>query len=133
TTWDDNETLSGNPKLNPPTVASLKSFWTEPQMDLYVPVTYTTWALVANVAREPVQRGAGGGTGGGGAVRGSQLDPHAFHALNLGLHVIAAVAVLLILRDLFRSPAAALIGALLFALHPVQVEPVAWVSGTKDV
>ncbi|MEA2709104.1 MAG: protein O-mannosyl-transferase, partial [Phycisphaerales bacterium] len=28
---------------------------------------------------------------------------------------------------------AALIGALLFALHPVQVESVAWVSGTKDV
>ena len=29
-------------------------------------------------------------------------------------------------------PAAA-VGALLFSLHPVQVEPVAWTSGTKDV
>jgi tetratricopeptide (TPR) repeat protein len=41
--------------------------------------------------------------------------------------------VLLILRQLFESELAACIGALLFALHPVQVETVAWVSGAKDL
>jgi len=37
------------------------------------------------------------------------------------------------LRRLIGNVWAALLGALFFALHPVQVEPVAWVSGMKDV
>ena len=39
----------------------------------------------------------------------------------------------LILRRLFRREWAACLGALLFALHPVQVESVAWISGLKDL
>ncbi|MEO6434479.1 MAG: tetratricopeptide repeat protein [Tepidisphaeraceae bacterium] len=122
TSWDDYDTVARNPRLAPPTPRSMVSFWTEPHMDLYVPATYTLWALVANASPQaPVP-----------PVR-STLNPRAFHGLNLMLHVAAACVVLLILHELFASAAAALAGALVFAVHPVQVEPVAWVSGMKDV
>src|SRR5581483_2130980 len=38
-----------------------------------------------------------------------------------------------LLLRLIAAPWPAALGALLFALHPVQVESVAWASGTKDV
>src|SRR5439155_14552039 len=53
---------------------------------------------------------------------------------SLLLHVISVLLVYAILRRLLRGhswPAAA--GALFYALHPLQVEAVAWASGMKDV
>ncbi len=60
-----------------------------------------------------------------------------FHAVNISIHAANALLVLLLLERLSRregatAPAArlaALIGALLFALHPVQTEAVTYVSG----
>jgi Flp pilus assembly protein TadD len=118
TSWDDYETVAHNPQLRPPTARSIASFWTEPQMDLYVPLTYTVWAIAANGALDPP-------TG--------ELDPRVFHTLNLALHLTAGCITFLLIRDLLNAPVAALIGALLFVVHPLQVESVAWVSGMKDV
>jgi tetratricopeptide (TPR) repeat protein len=53
-----------------------------------------------------------------------------FHSLNLLLHLFNAALVLLVLRRLLPDlPAAALAGALLFALHPVNTEAVTMLSG----
>ena len=53
-----------------------------------------------------------------------------FHSLNLLLHLFNAALVLLLLRRLLPDvPAAALAGALLFALHPVNTEAVTMLSG----
>jgi tetratricopeptide (TPR) repeat protein len=66
----------------------------------------------------------------------SGLGLAGFHAVNLAVHAGAALLVLALLLRLQRrfepvAPArgAALIGALLFALHPVQTEAVTYVSG----
>ncbi len=60
--------------------------------------------------------------------------PFAFHALNVALHAANSLIVLLLLRRLgMRGEAPALVGALLFAVHPVHVESVAWISGITDV
>jgi len=112
TSWDDYETVARNPLLNPPTARSLTAFWTRPHGDLYIPVTYTVWAGVA-------------------ATPGA--DAQHFHLFNVILHAAAAMLAYGVLEMLTRNRAAALIGAMLFALHPVQVESVAWVSGMKDV
>ncbi len=53
-------------------------------------------------------------------------EPFGYHALNLALHI----GVVLLLWELLRRivpPRAALIAALLFAIHPIQSEPVAYV------
>jgi len=53
-----------------------------------------------------------------------------YHLVNVLLHVAAACLFALILRQL--SIKGAWIGALLFALHPVNVESVAWISEQKN-
>ncbi|HSV14038.1 MAG TPA: tetratricopeptide repeat protein [Tepidisphaeraceae bacterium] len=116
TTLDDPDTIANNPRLRPPTLANVAHYWTATGEDapfgLYIPVTYATWSAVAAVAG---------------------INPHAFHAANVLLHTLSALLVFHLLLRLFNCGAPAVIGALLFALHPVQVEPVAWASGTKDV
>jgi tetratricopeptide (TPR) repeat protein len=61
------------------------------------------------------------------------LNPAGHHLTSLFLHIANALLLFLILRRttgaLFRS---AFVAAL-FAIHPLHVEPVAWVAGRKDV
>lgn len=93
------------------------------------------------------------------AVWGDGLTPSAYHATSLLLHAVAAVLVFLLARRLLAAagprPAARLrragvstaapfvaavsltlaaaVAALLFSLHPLRAEPVAWVTGRGDV
>src|SRR5207244_7462368 len=58
-------------------------------------------------------------------------SPSGYHLVNLLLHIGCVVLVLKILRFL-RIPGAEL-AAIIFALHSVNVETVAWISERKDV
>jgi hypothetical protein len=49
-----------------------------------------------------------------------------YHAVNLALHVAASLLVFAVVIRLI-SPRVALIGALIFAVHPIQTEPVAYI------
>lgn len=55
-----------------------------------------------------------------------------FHAVSLCLHLTAVAAVFFLARRLLRSAPAAALCAALFAVHPVQVESVAWISAVND-
>ncbi len=59
--------------------------------------------------------------------------PGAFHLLNLLLYAATVWLVYRLGRELLKSPVAAFFGALLWALHPLHVEPVSWISGLADV
>jgi tetratricopeptide (TPR) repeat protein len=120
TLWDDEETIAANPNLNPPTLSGLAAHWRAPHMDLYVPATYTLWWTVAKIAWHTDDTGG-------------YLDPRPFHVASLALHVLAALVVFALLRRLLRKDWPAAVGALIFALHPLQVETVAWISGAKDL
>ncbi len=61
------------------------------------------------------------------------LEPAAYHAANIALHVLNAVLVLAVLRRLGLGRVAAWLCAAAFALHPLQVESVAWVTERKNV
>jgi hypothetical protein len=61
------------------------------------------------------------------------LHPAGFHLTNLLLHAANAVAVYFLLLRLQESQGIAAAASLLWSLHPVQVESVAWVSERKNV
>ena len=105
--WDDNHHLTP-PRLQG--VDGLVRIWTDVGATTqYYPLLHTTfWALHSLW---------------GDAVIG-------YHLLNLALHAVCAALVLLTLRRL-EVPGAVL-AASLFALHPIQVESVAWITEIKN-
>ncbi len=138
--YDDPDVVYNNPYLQTRSLNNLLHFWRYPYERLYTPITYTLYALAAwapallttNPSAEVV------------------FDPRIFHSFNLLLHLLSVLMVWRILNLLLHCtrltgtrPAAdgnslpvewaACGGALLFAIHPIQVEPVAWVAGFKDV
>ncbi|HEX4795441.1 MAG TPA: tetratricopeptide repeat protein [Humisphaera sp.] len=120
--YDDLQNVALNPRMNPPTLHSLMRFWTGPYIWMYIPLTYTVWFVLACISQT-----------GGLDETGIRINASAFHTLNLLLHIVAAIAVYRLLRRLVKARWPAAAGAILFAIHPIQVEAVAWVTGLKDV
>ncbi len=107
--WDDDSYVTANAALR--TLDGLRRIWLEPgAVAQYYPLTFTTLWL---------------------EYRAWGLAPLGYHLSNVLLHALASV---LLWRVLLRLdvPGAAL-GAALFALHPVHVESVAWVTERKNV
>lgn len=119
--WDDDVQIYQNPGLNPPSAAHLIAFWRAPYDKLYIPLSYTFFSLLAALAHRPAPMHSSD------AVV-TALDPRVFHLASLSLHLCNVLLVYALLRRFVRSHWAAGAGAMLFGLHPVQVETVAWVS-----
>jgi cytochrome c-type biogenesis protein CcmH/NrfG len=120
TQWDDVGAIAQEPTFLPPTWHSLAVWWSRPIAFMWIPVSYTTWGILALIAKEQ-------------AAGGWALNPFPFHCFNLLLHVLSAIVVYRILMLLVKRPWPAAAGAALWALHPVQVEAVAWATGLRDV
>jgi len=131
-TWDDPHHITENPRLNPVSWESVAQFWTEPYWGLYIPLSYTFFAAEATIAQAPESSQAGNGGEEGGA-RVTALNPAVFHFGSLLLHLVCVVLVFLVLHKLTDHAGAACMAALLFGLHPVQVESIAWVSETRGL
>jgi tetratricopeptide (TPR) repeat protein len=61
------------------------------------------------------------------------LDPRVFHASNLVYHALTVLLVHAILARVGASPVAAFVGALIFAVHPVQTDAVTYAAGRRDI
>ena len=61
------------------------------------------------------------------------LRPAGHHLMNVGLHAAVAVALFLVLQSMTNAFWRCALVAALFALHPLRVESVAWVTERKDV
>lgn len=107
--WDDDVYVSHNLLLTAPD--GLRRIWFSlDSPSQYFPLTYTTFLL---------ERGIWG------------LNTFGYHLVNVLLHAANALLVWRILEDL-EIPGAWL-AAGVFALHPVQVESVAWITERKNV
>jgi tetratricopeptide (TPR) repeat protein len=107
--WDDDDYITNNELLTAPD--GLRRIWFSlDSPSQYFPLVYTTFRI------EHVLWG---------------LNPTGYHWVNLLLHVANALLVWAVLARL-KVPGAWLAGAI-FALHPVQVESVAWITERKNV
>jgi tetratricopeptide (TPR) repeat protein len=107
--WDDDAYITKNPLLV--TSDGLWRIWFSlDSPSQYFPLTYTVFRAERFLW---------------------DLDPTGYHWINLLLHVANALLVWRLLAQL-EVPGAWLAG-LIFALHPVQVESVAWITELKNV
>jgi len=120
--WDDDKHVVDNRLVDPPSGEGLRRIWREPYWGLYVPLTYSFFSVEAAIARRPVEGSAVG-----------EVNPAVFHTGSLALHIACTLLVFVLLRRLFGNDWAGTAGALLFALHPLQVESVAWISETRGL
>ncbi len=115
--YDDNFHITDNPHLAGPIWTGLARLWRAPYFGEYVPVTYTLFAAENWLA---------------GQWLNSQRTA-VFHMFSVALHLAVAISVYGLLRRFVAGGWAAAAGALLFALHPLQVESVAWVSQQRGL
>lgn len=120
--WDDHQHLTLNPHLDPISWHGIGELWSEPYFGMYVPLTYTYYAALAWTSGGPFSSWTSG-----------TFDPTVFHVGSLALHIGCTLVAFALLNRLVRDPLAAGFGAALFALHPVQVEAVAWVSEARGL
>lgn len=117
--WDDQQHTLRNPYLMPPSWNGLGELWRRPYFGVYVPMAYTYLAAETWIANH---------------VHGKE-PPYAavYHLGLLVLHVANGLLVFGLLRRFVHREWSAVLGALLFSLHPLQVESVAWVSETRGL
>ncbi len=107
--WDDDDYVTENATL--PTVDGLRRIWLEPgAVPQYYPLVHTSFWIEYRIWK---------------------LHPFGYHLVNVLLHAITAMFLWRLLRRL-SVPGAWLIAAI-FAVHPVTVESVAWVTERKNV
>lgn len=61
------------------------------------------------------------------------LNPAGYRTVNILFHAVNGALVFLILRFLFGGAPVALYAALLFVIHPIQTDSVAYISGQRDI
>ncbi len=106
--WDDDDYVYQNPLLG--SLDGLWRIWTSGETPQYYPLVFTTYWLEYRLW----------GLAAGG-----------YHIVNVLLHAVNAVLVWRVLGRLRFAGAYAV--ALIFALHPVHVESVAWITERKNV
>ncbi len=67
------------------------------------------------------------------AMGGRPEDPRAFHRTSLLLHALCSMLLALLLYQFFGGLVPAVAAGLVFGLHPLMVEPVAWIAERKTL
>src|SRR5438477_145848 len=106
--WDDEQLITGNPLLR--NFAGLAEIWSGGRTADYFPITNTVFWVEHHLFGD---------------------NAAGYHAVNILLQATDAVLVWLVLRRL-KVPGAWL-ASLIFGIHPVHAESVAWISELKNV
>jgi hypothetical protein len=118
--YDDDVNIYNNPYFHPVNLSNTLHFWKSTYEHLYIPLTYTVWAIEGKFSNALTSTSTE-----------RKLNPRVYHTTNLIIHILNVLIVFAILCLLVENNWAACAGALLFSLHPIQVETVAWASGLK--
>jgi protein O-mannosyl-transferase len=114
--WDDDPNITENPNLenlHSGTLANIFSIEKGHVIGNYNPLPIATFAAEKYFT--------------------GKLDPRTTHWGNLLLHLACVALAFLLLRRMGIGVLGAFVGALLFGIHPMRVESVAWATERKDV
>ncbi len=111
--WDDDDYVLNNTLVHEVSGATIGTMFTTPQvMGAYTPLVLLSWALDYSI---------------------SGANAQVFHTTNLLYHLLNVALVYWLIFLLFGRISVATIAALLFGLHPMHLEAVAWISARKDL
>jgi Tfp pilus assembly protein PilF len=106
--WDDADYVTANRLIQGN--STIFDIWFTHQTPQYYPITFSTFWLEHKIWG---------------------LDPRGYHAVNCVLHIANAVLLYFLMQRLVNWLAFPV--ALIFAVHPIQVETVAWITERKNV
>lgn len=112
TNWDDEVYLHSNPYIRDLSFEGIKAIFTSVYFNNYHPLTTLSYTVEYHLAG---------------------LNPFIYHFNNYLLHIFNTLFLFLLMNKLTGQSVLAFMAALLFAVHPMHVESVAWVSARKDV
>lgn len=110
--WDDHEQVVNNSTIKSLSWDNLEKMFSDYVIGMYQPLTSMSYALDYQLAG---------------------LDAGRYHNTNLLLHVINVILVWILGLELFRREDLATVIALIFAIHPLQVETVCWISTRSNL
>ena len=109
--WDDDLHLLDNPFVQSLDREHLRAIFSTTVNQVYSPLSQLSFAVDKHIFG---------------------LNPAVYHLNNLLLHLVVTGLIVFFARGLGLSGAAAAVAALIFGLHPMHVESVAWVTERKD-
>jgi protein O-mannosyl-transferase len=114
TNWDDRELLLENETVKGVSASHLRAMFSQSYAGFggYTPLVLVSYALEYQVFG---------------------LNPGIFHVDNLLLHILNTVLIYILIALITRNIWMGFVGALLFGVHPLHVEAVAWIQGRKDL
>lgn len=112
TNWDDNGYVVENPRVRDFSWRGISRHFHTIEQSLYHPLTMLSYST---------------------EYRLFGLDTFYYHLTNLLLHLANTALVYFLVLLILGGRLPAFLGALIFGLHPVHVEPVAWISGRKEL
>jgi len=112
TNWDDNTYIINNPQVKDFSWQGIKNIFSNYQIGNYHPLTMLCYTVEYKLFG---------------------LNPKAFHFFNLFFHLLNIILVFQLVLLLSGRFETSIITSTLFAIHPMHVESVAWISETKDV
>ena len=112
---DIDDTIHLHDNLNLNSLSGLATLWSSPYFDLYIPVTYTFWALVKYIFG---------------------LHAGVFHLFNLFFHILNSYLVFILIKNQLRVrnvEIVAVFSSLLFLVHPFSGSAIGWISEFRGV
>ncbi len=110
--WDDSKNILENSNVWSLSMENIRAIFTETVIGNYNPLTILTFALEYAISAD---------------------NPFLYHLDNVILHILNVFLVFLLARRLKLSTYAALFLTALYAIQPMRVESVAWITERKDV
>lgn len=110
--YDDTDNVVSNAMISHLTPDHLWRLFSRANLYMYAPLTFISYAIDFQI---------------------SGLDPYFFKLTNLFLHLINVALIFLLSRRMFKNTAPATLMALLFAIHPLNVDSVSWISARSNL
>lgn len=110
--WDDDKYVVNNPAIKSIFIQNIKNIFSSIYLANYQPVTMLSYMLDYQIFK---------------------LNPAGYHAVNLLFHIVNSILIFWLILIISNNILPAFIAGILFGIHPLHVESVAWIAERKDV